>query len=150
VASTRRIRAIRHIFALQGRKSCCFEKSPGAAAGWHAPRDVGTFSTDSRVLAAMKKQLLIAVLASAFTLGAAHAQVVVRVGPPAPIVEAVPPPPPEHPGWAWHSGYHRWDGERYVWVPGVYEAPPHPGGVWVAGRWVSHGGGYVWREGHWR
>lgn len=96
----------------------------------------------------MKKQLVVAVLASAFAVGAAHAQVVVRVGPPAPIVEVVPPAP--HPGWVWHPGYHRWDGARYVWVPGEYANPPHPGAIWVAGGWENRHGGYVWREGRWR
>ena len=41
------------------------------------------------------------------------------------------------------GGYHRWDGNRYVWVPGVYEHPPHPHTGWV----VRRGEGYVWTEG---
>jgi len=100
----------------------------------------------------MKKQILAAAFTSLVALSAmssAQAQVIVRVGPPAPIVETVPPPPPEHPGWAWHNGYHRWDGGRYVWVPGYYAAPPHPGAHWVEGHWVARNGGWVWREGHW-
>jgi hypothetical protein len=98
----------------------------------------------------MKKQLLIATLASALALTSAHAQVVVRVAPPAPIVETVPPPPPEHADWVWHGGYHRWDGTGYVWVPGRFEEPPRRGAVWVPGHWDHRGGGWVWREGHWR
>ncbi len=100
----------------------------------------------------MKKQLLTAIcgLALAATAATASAQLVVRIGPPPPrIVERVPPPPPEHRDWAWHAGYHRWDGHAYVWVPGRYEAPPHPHAHWVEGHWVNHGGGWVWREGHW-
>jgi len=99
----------------------------------------------------MKKQLLIAACGILLSTGAARAQVVVRIGPPPPRpVEVVPAPPPEHRDWAWHNGYHRWDGQRYVWVPGAYEQPPHPHARWVEGRWDHRGGGYVWREGHWR
>src|SRR5471030_1743486 len=98
----------------------------------------------------MKKQVLIAAVAALLTTGAAQAQLVVRIGPPTPIVEVVPAPPHEHPDWAWHQGYHRCDGERYVWVPGVYEQPPHRGAHWVAGHWNHLGGGYAWAEGHWR
>jgi hypothetical protein len=100
----------------------------------------------------MKKQIVAAAMTSLIALSmasTAQAQVFVRVAPPAPIVETAPPPPPEHPGWAWHAGYHRWDGERYVWVPGVYEEPPHPHAHWVAGHWGNGRGGYQWHEGHW-
>ncbi len=79
---------------------------------------------------------------------AGHAQVYVRVGPPRPIIERRPPPP--QPGWAWRAGYHRWDGVRYVWVPGEYVAPPRPRAVWIDGGWVHGPRGYYWREGRWR
>ncbi len=107
----------------------------------------------------MKKHLLTATCGILVTLGAATtlgtavagAQVVVRIGPPPPpIVERIPPPPPEHPYWAWHPGYHRWDGERYIWVPGTYVEPPFRGAFWVPGHWRHRPGGYVWIEGHWR
>jgi len=78
---------------------------------------------------------------------AAGAQVYVRVGPPPRPREVVPVNP--HPGWVWHEGYHRWDGRRYVWVPGEYVAPPRPGVRWVPGHWDRRHGGYVWIEGHW-
>ena len=79
------------------------------------------------------------------------AQIVVRIGPPPPRpVEVVPPVPNEHPGWAWHEGYHRWDGHAYVWVPGSYVEPPYEHAHWVPGHWANRGGGYVWVEGHWR
>jgi hypothetical protein len=86
------------------------------------------------------------VLATALSAGA---QVVVRVGPPPPPPREVIPPP-VHPGWEWRAGYHRWDGARYVWVPGEYVAPPRRGVHWVPGHWANRGGGYVWIEGHWR
>ena len=81
----------------------------------------------------------------------ANAQIVVRIGPPPPRpVEVAPAPPPEHRDWVWQPGYHRWDGGRYVWVPGHYAEPPHPHARWVEGHWSHRGGGYVWVEGHWR
>jgi hypothetical protein len=97
----------------------------------------------------MKKTLLAAV--GGFVLSAslaAGAQIVVRIGPPPPrVVETVPPPP--GPGYAWHGGYHRWDGQRYVWVPGRYERVPYEHAHWVDGHWDRRHGGYVWVEGHW-
>lgn len=101
----------------------------------------------------MKKTMFAAVggfLLAACAALPASAQIVVRVGPPPRVVERRPPPPMEHRDWAWHAGYHRWDGNRYVWVPGAYEAPPRPRAIWVEGRWVHRGGGWYWREGHWR
>ncbi len=81
--------------------------------------------------------------------GLAPAQIAIRIGPPPPVRERIPPPPPEHRDWAWHNGYHRWDGAHYVWVPGAYEAPPHPHAHWVPGHWRNTPGGWVWAEGHW-
>lgn len=97
----------------------------------------------------MKKQLL--QLAGGLLLAgslSAGAQVFVRVGPPPPAPREVVPPPP-HAGWVWQPGYHRWDGARYVWVPGVYAAPPRPRAHWVPGHWRNSPRGYMWVEGHW-
>jgi hypothetical protein len=98
----------------------------------------------------MNKLLLSAVCGLIFTAGIANAQVVVRIGPPERPHEVIPSPPHEHPDWAWHAGYHRWDGNKYVWVPGVYEQPPHPHARWVEGHWDHRHDGYVWVEGRWR
>lgn len=96
----------------------------------------------------MKKQLLAATCGILLSLGAvAGAQVVVRIGPPAPIVER--PGPAPHPGWIWVAGHHQWDGARYVWVPGHY-IEPRPGHHWVNGYWAHRHGGYVWVDGYWR
>jgi hypothetical protein len=78
---------------------------------------------------------------------AADAQVYVRVGPPRPVYERRPPP---RPGYAWQAGYQRWDGNRYIWVPGAYMAPPRPRARWVAGRWAHGPRGYYYRGGVWR
>jgi hypothetical protein len=96
----------------------------------------------------MKKWML--ALAATALLGAssAFAQVVVRVAPPAPIVEVRPvAPSPRH---VWIDGYHRWDGRRYVWTPGRWAMPPRRGGVWVPGHWDRRPGGYIWIGGRWR
>jgi hypothetical protein len=73
----------------------------------------------------MKHFLPITACVLFFSAGIAQSQVVVRIGPPPRPVERIPPPPHEHPNWAWHSGYHRYDGHQYVWVPGYYANPPH-------------------------
>jgi hypothetical protein len=94
----------------------------------------------------MKKFLLAALFASALMAGPAHAQV--RIAPPPPVVERYGPPP--HPGWVWHGGYQRWNGRRYVWVPGYWVQPPRPRAVWIPGHWVQRPGGWVFIRGHWR
>jgi hypothetical protein len=72
----------------------------------------------------------------------------VRVGPPAPIVEARVVAP--GPGYVWVQGYHRWDGGRYVWVPGRWELPPRARAVWVPAHWQRDRRGWYFVEGHWR
>jgi hypothetical protein len=96
----------------------------------------------------VKKTALAVLLALTLLPAASNAQVVVRIGPPAPIVEHYGPPP--HPGWVWQGGYHYWDGHRYVWRAGVWAAPPRPHAVWVAHHWVHRHDGWVLVEGHWR
>jgi hypothetical protein len=98
----------------------------------------------------MKKRLLVVACALVLSVGIASAQVHITIGPPPRPHEVIPPPPPEHRDWAWHPGYHRWDGHAYVWVPGEYVQPPHPHARWVPGRWDHRHGEYVWVEGHWR
>jgi hypothetical protein len=96
----------------------------------------------------VKKIALSLLLALCMAPAASMAQVVVRIGPPAPIHEHYGPPP--HPGYVWIAGYHRWDGNRYVWAPGHYDRPPRRGAVWVPHRWVHRHDGWVLNEGHWR
>ncbi|HEY2859662.1 MAG TPA: hypothetical protein VGJ21_14680 [Terracidiphilus sp.] len=96
----------------------------------------------------MKKILLTALLGITLFPVVSQAQIYVRVGPPAPIVERRPPPP--GPEFVWIAGYHRWDGNRYVWTAGRWDRPPHPHAVWVPHRWVHHDRGWVMVEGHWR
>ena len=97
----------------------------------------------------MKQKLLLACASALLFAGSAvNAQVVVRVGPPRPIVERRLVAP--GPGYVWTPGYHRWDGARYVWTPGVWVRPPHPGARWVAHRWVRRHGHWEFVEGRWR
>lgn len=96
----------------------------------------------------MKKMLMAALIACMLAPAAAFAQVVVRVGPPAPIIER-PGPPPQR-GYVWIAGYHRWNGARYVWVPGRWMVPPRPHAHWVPAHWVHRRRGWMLIEGHWR
>ena len=95
--------------------------------------------------------LALAAIATTLTSSAvlAGARVYVRVGPPAPIAEVrVVAPSRRH---VWIAGYHRWDGNAYVWAPGRWELPPANHTAWVAGHWVHQSGhGWYWVEGHWR
>jgi hypothetical protein len=72
----------------------------------------------------------------------------VRIGPPAPIVEARTVAP--GPGYVWVPGYYRWDGARYAWATGRWERPPRARARWVAGHWAHERGGWYFVEGHWR
>jgi WXXGXW repeat (2 copies) len=97
---------------------------------------------------ALKKIAMAALLAFMMLPAASFAQVVIRIAPPAPIVEHPGPPPSRD--FVWIAGYHRWDGGRYVWVPGRWERPPHPHAHWVAAHWAHRHGGWVLIEGRWR
>lgn len=76
-------------------------------------------------------------------------EVVIPQAPPAVRVETQTVSP--GPQYVWQRGYWRWNGVRYVWVPGRYVVGPRTGAVWVPGQYVQHpGGGYVYVEGHWQ
>ena len=79
---------------------------------------------------------------------AVYGNVNIRVGPPAPQIETIPVAP--GPGYAWHPGVWRWNGERYIWVGGRYFRRPYGNAEWVPGHWVHRPQGWVWRAGHWR
>jgi len=96
----------------------------------------------------LKKIALAAMFALTFLPAVSYAQIFVRIGPPPPIVERRPPPPDR--GYVWVDGYHRWDGNQYVWTTGRWDRPPHEGQRWVAHRWVRRGDHWEMREGHWR
>jgi len=97
---------------------------------------------------------LLGVMLVAGTLLAAPAcasprgRVYVRVGPPAPIVEARVVAPGQ--GYIWISGYHNWNGRAYAWVPGRWERPPRARARWVPAHWQHERHGWYLVEGHWR
>jgi len=100
----------------------------------------------------MRRYLAAAALAALSFIPApagAAGRVYVRIGPPAPIVETrVVAPSRRH---VWIAGYHRWDGNAYVWVPGRWELPPAHRRAWVRGHWVhERRNGWYWVDGHWR
>ncbi len=72
----------------------------------------------------------------------------VRATPPPPVVERPYQAPGR--GLVWIPGYQRWEGSRFVWVPGRWVRPPRPGAVWVPGQWRRTQLGWHWMHGHWR
>jgi hypothetical protein len=100
----------------------------------------------------MKRYFAAVVLGTQLAIAAnagASTRVYVRIGPPAAIVETRPVAPGPH--HVWIAGYHRWDGNAYVWVPGHWQRPPAHRTTWAPGHWVHHKQhGWYWVEGHWR
>jgi hypothetical protein len=94
-----------------------------------------------------RRSMLLGVLAAAVTAAApAEADVYVRIGPPAPRFERIPPPPHGPHRWVWVPGYWRWDGYRYFWFGGRYV---RHGGYWRSGYWVHRPRGWIWIDGGW-
>jgi hypothetical protein len=97
---------------------------------------------------AMRKTLIGLMLAGFLAGGAVAADVIVRVSPPRPVIEErIVRPSPRH---VWITGYHRYDGRAYVWVPGRWEVPPRARARWVGHHWVRRRGGWVLVDGRWR
>ena len=97
--------------------------------------------------------LLLATLAASTLLAGCvatgrHGRLYVRVAPPPLAVEVRGVAP--GPEFVWIEGYHRWDGDRYVWVPGHWDRRPRAGADWVPGHWAHDRQGWYWVEGHWR
>jgi hypothetical protein len=78
-------------------------------------------------------------------LASAEAQVIVRVAPPAPRVERMPPP---RRGYVWVQGNWDWNGRRYVWHTGRWERA-RAGHRWREDRWVERNGGWARERGGW-
>ncbi|MGN6320509.1 MAG: YXWGXW repeat-containing protein [Dyella sp.] len=71
----------------------------------------------------------------------------IRVAPPAPRYERMPP---ARRGFIWSQGYWRWEPRvhRYVWVPGTW-VRARAGYRWYPGVWVRRGPNWYWRDGYW-
>jgi|SRR5579884_3984149 len=81
----------------------------------------------------------VAIAAAAALLGAAA---------PALAHYDVPNPPPSANAMVRHVVW-RWNGYRWVWVPGPRYLPPRPGPRWIPGHWVRGPRGWFWVAGHW-
>jgi YXWGXW repeat-containing protein len=79
---------------------------------------------------------------------AAPSRLYARLRPPRPILEPRIAPP--GPGYVWVVGFHRWNGARYIWVPGRWTIPPRANARWRPGHWAHDRRGWYWRDGHWR
>ena len=82
------------------------------------------------------------------TTGPVPREVLVTQAPPPVRVEMQTVSP--GPVYVWTSGYWRWSGSNYLWVPGSWVMPPRPGVVWVIGHWSRRSRGWVWIPGHWQ
>jgi hypothetical protein len=78
-------------------------------------------------------------------MASAHAQVIIKIAPPAPRVEAMPAP---RVGYVWIPGAWDWDGRRYVWRTGRWEHG-RAGHHWREDRWEQRNGGWVRVRGGW-
>ena len=96
----------------------------------------------------LRKFVLTSIAGCMLTIGAMGAEIFVKIAPPRPVVEERVVSP--GPGYVWVKGYHRWDGNAYVWVPGEWRRPPRERARWVDHRWEHRRDGYVFVEGHWR
>jgi hypothetical protein len=76
------------------------------------------------------------------------ARVYVPLPPPLPVVSVRPAPPA--PGFVWVSGYHRWDGRGYVWVPGHWSRPPYAHARYSRATWRHDRRGWYFVAGTWR
>src|SRR5712671_481165 len=81
------------------------------------------------------------------TTGPAREVLVTQAPPPVRVETQTVAPGP---GYLWTSGYWRWTGTTYVWVPGTYVLRPRPAAVWVVGHWMRRPGGWAYTPGHWQ
>jgi hypothetical protein len=76
-----------------------------------------------------------------------HLGLNLNVGPPAEVVEEIPPPPVAV-GYVWAPGYWDWDGHHHVWRRGHY-VKARPGFVWEPPHWVEVRGRWRFVPGRW-
>ena len=88
------------------------------------------------------------ILAGVLAFSAVAADFVIRIAPPRRVAERRDRAPSRN--HVWVSGYQRWEGQSYQWVPGRWEQRPHARARWVGHRYVRRGGGHVFVEGRWR
>ena len=95
----------------------------------------------------IKKVLLVSMMAVSIGSAAlpAAAAIYVQVGPPAMLVEAVPPP--RH-GYVWAPGYWNYRGNQHVWAKGTW-VRERPGYAYHSPKWVEHDGRWSQERAHW-
>ena len=97
----------------------------------------------------LRKGLLALVFsAGLMTTGAMAADIRVHIAPPRVHVEKRSHRPGAN--YVWTPGYHRWEGNRYVWSDGTWVVPPRSHARWVAPHWRRDGREWVFVEGRWR
>ncbi|HEY6452854.1 MAG TPA: YXWGXW repeat-containing protein [Steroidobacteraceae bacterium] len=97
---------------------------------------------------ARQRVLLIALLMTAGAMAgpvSAGVNLDIDVAPPAPRVEAAPPP---RAGYVWAPGYWAWRGHRHIWVRGHW-MHERRGFHWVPDQWVQAGPHWHYVPGHW-
>lgn len=96
------------------------------------------------------KYLLLLIFTVVLLAHPAGAQrVKVRLGFPSGVAITAPGPAP-FAGAIWIGPEWRWEGGRYVHVPGYWARPRHHRAAWVPGHWKYSRRGYVWVPGRWR
>ncbi|MFO1338320.1 MAG: hypothetical protein U1F53_08790 [Burkholderiaceae bacterium] len=84
-------------------------------------------------------------LAPTVAQAAVDVDFVVRIPPPVPRVEVVPPP---RVGYVWTPGYWGWRENHHVWVAGTW-VRERPGYVYERPTWVERGGQWHLAGGGW-
>jgi hypothetical protein len=98
------------------------------------------------MLARLKTWAIVAAAGATISVSATAAPYVdVRVAPPPPRNEVVPP---ARAGYAWVPGYWDWRGRRHVWVGGHWERARR-GYVYRAPEWAQDGDRWRLRRGSW-
>ena|SRR6266700_2163005 len=96
----------------------------------------------------LRNNLLALIFAGAMAVSSANAaDLIVKVAPPRIVVEKRAPRPGRD--YVWQAGYHRWDGNLYVWETGRWEKAPRAHARWIAPRWQHRRDGWLFIEGHW-
>ena len=97
----------------------------------------------------MKKVLMVSMIAATIGAGTvatpAAADIEVRIAPPAPRYEVVPPA--RH-GYIWTPGYWDWRSGKHVWIAGNY-VRERPGYRYSEPRWYERNGHWYIERGHW-
>ena len=97
----------------------------------------------------LPKNLIGLFFAGALAVGSSYgAEIIVKERPPRAVVESRGHSPGRD--YVWIPGYHRWEGNHYVWEKGRWDRPPRVHARWIAPRWEHRHDGWFFIEGRWR